>query len=151
MKTFSVKSSFNTEMLNIISLIFPHIILSMISVLWCVNVIIIIISWSSTRAVRVLLWHLHCRYMWRSGRRCQSSCCRWRRVCPGPRSHSLCQTQEKHHKYGCFNTDKAQLKSQDSVNSPLHTGQHESGGVNCSFWGQVSGRHIWCKQVHVRS
>jgi len=37
------------------------------------------------------------------------------------------------------------------VIAPLQTGQHESGELNCSSRGQVSGRHLWCKQVHVRS
>lgn len=35
--------------------------------------------------------------------------------------------------------------------SPLHTGQHESSGVNCSLGGQLSGGQLCCRQVHVRS
>lgn len=39
----------------------------------------------------------------------------------------------------------------DDVYSHSHTGQHESGGVNCSLRGQVRRGQFRCKQVQVRS
>ena len=102
--------------------------------------------------------------MWHNHHCCLSSCGRRPLACFDPQSHNLQGKWVSKYKRGFFTISIFSLESNDvgsqitaqrnnlccSV-SHLHTGQHESGGMNCSWGGQVSGGQICCKQVHVRS